>query len=222
MKILALGGCISIFAISPALAQTAPPISEKDARAYLRRLVELRDAEVARREAANKAKLEAAKPDPVKPDPGKSDPGESDPEESDPLKSDPLKSDPVLPEAIPDPVPADTLPDPPKTDPDAPLYRAEQGSELATSAKTDEEENKLPPETVSSQSPKPSQRPVRAGSPLEIKKAPGHSIHKPPPRVVVLEVPAPARVLAAGPLLTEKPASKRRVPFRRTGPRTRR
>ena len=198
MKILALGGCISIFAISPALAQTAPPISEKDARAYLRRLVELRDAEVARREAANKAKLEAAKPDPVKPDPGKSDPGESDP----------LKSDPV--------------PDPPKTDPDAPLYRAEQGSELATSAKSDEEENKLPPETVSSQSPKPSQRPVRAGSPLEIKKAPGHSIHKPPPRVIVLEVPAPARVLPAEPLLTEKPASKRRVPFRRTGPRTRR
>jgi hypothetical protein len=184
---------MSIFAISPALAQTAPPISEKDARAYLRRLVELRDAEVARREAANKAKLEAAKPDPVKPDPGKSDP-----------------------------VPADTLPDPPKTDPDAPLYRAEQGSELATSAKSDEEENKLPPETVSSQSPKPSQRPVRAGSPLEIKKAPGHSIHKPPPRVVVLEVPAPARVLPAEPLLTEKPASKRRVPFRRTGPRTRR
>jgi hypothetical protein len=198
---------MSIFAISPALAQTAPPISEKDARAYLRRLVELRDAEVARREAANKAKLEAAKPDPVKPDPG---------------ESDPLKSDPVLPEAIPDPVPADTLPDPPKTDPDAPLYRAEQRSELATSAKTDEEENKVPPETVSSQSPKPSQRPVRAGSPLEIKKAPGHSIHKPPPRVIVLEVPAPARVLPAEPLLTEKPASKRRVPFRRTGPRTRR
>jgi hypothetical protein len=193
MKILALGGCMSIFAISPALSQTAPPISEKDARAYLRRLVELRDAEVARREAANKAKLEAAKPDPVKPDPGESDP-----------------------------VPADTLPDPPKTDPDAPLYRAEQRSELTTSAKTDEEENKLPPETVSSQSPKPSQRPVRAGSPLEIKKAPGHSIHKPPPRVVVLEVPAPARVLPAEPLLTEKPASKRRVPFRRTGPRTRR
>lgn len=207
MKILALGGCISIFAISPALAQTAPPISEKDARAYLRRLVELRDAEVARREAANKAKLEAAKPDPVKPDPG---------------ESDPLKSDPVLLEAIPDPVPADTLPDPPKTDTDAPLYRAEQGSELATSAKTDEEENKLPPETVSSQSPKPSQRPVRAVSPLEIKKAPGHSIQKHPPRVVVLEVPAPARVLPAEPLLTEKPASKRRVPFRRTGPRTRR
>ena len=198
MKILALGGCISIFAISPALAQTAPPISEKDARAYLRRLVELRDAEVARREAANKAKLEAAKPDPVKPDPGKSDPGESDP---------------VL---------ADTLPDPPKTDTDAPLYRAEQGSELATSAKTDEEENKLPPETVSSQSPKPSQRPVRAVPPLEIKKAPGHSIQNYPPRVVVLEVPAPARVLPAEPLLTEKPASKRRVPFRRTGPRTRR
>lgn len=207
MKILALGGCISIFAISPALAQTAPPISEKDARAYLRRLVELRDAEVARREAANKAKLEAAKPDPVKPDPG---------------ESDPLKSAPVLLEAIPDPVPADTLPDPPKTDTDAPLYRAEQGSELATSAKTDEEENKLPPETVSSQSPKPSQRPVRAVSPLEIKKAPGHSIQKHPPRVVVLEVPAPARVLPAEPLLTEKPASKRRVPFRRTGPRTRR
>lgn len=199
---------MSIFAISPALSQTAPPISEKDARAYLRRLVELRDAEVARREAANKAKLEAAKPDPVKPDPGEPDPGESDP----------LKSDPVL----HDPVPADTLPDPVKPDPDAPLYRAEQRSELATSAKTDEEENKLPPETVSAQSPKPSQRPVRAGSPLEIKKAPGHSIHKPPPRVVVLEVPAPARVLPAGPLLTEKPASKRRVPFRRTGPRTRR
>ena len=179
MKILALGGCISIFAISPALAQTAPPISEKDARAYLRRLVELRDAEVARREAANKAKLEAAKPDPVKPDPGESDT-------------------------------------------DAPLYRAEQGSELATSAKTDEEENKLPPETVSSQSPKPSQRPVRAVPPLEIKKAPGHSIQNYPPRVVVLEVPAPARVLPAEPLLTEKPASKRRVPFRRTGPRTRR
>ncbi|MFP6877227.1 MAG: hypothetical protein VCA37_10395 [Roseibacillus sp.] len=204
---------MSIFAISPALAQTAPPISEKDARAYLRRLVELRDAEVARREAANKAKLEAAKPDPVKPDPGEPDPGESDPGESDPLKSDPV---------LHDPVPADTLPDPVKPDPDAPLYRAEQRSELATSAKTDEEENKLPPETVSAQSPKPSQRPVRAGSPLEIKKAPGHSIHKPPPRVVVLEVPAPARVLPAGPLLTEKPASKRRVPFRRTGPRTRR
>ncbi len=190
---------MSIFAISPALSQTAPPISEKDARAYLRRLVELRDAEVARREAANKAKLEAAKPDPVKPDPGEPDPGESDP-----LKSDPVLHDPV------------------KPDPDAPLYRAEQRSELTTSAKTDEEENKLPPETVSSQSPKPSQRPVRAGSPLEIKKATGHSIHKPPPRGVVLEVPAPARVLPAGPLLTEKPASKRRVPFRRTGPRTRR
>ncbi len=195
---------MSIFAISPALSQTAPPISEKDARAYLRRLVELRDAEVARREAANKAKLEAAKPDPVKPDPVKPDPGEPDPGESDPLKSDPVLHDPV------------------KPDPDAPLYRAEQRSELATSAKTDEEENKLPPETVSAQSPKPSQRPVRAGSPIEIKKAPGHSIHKPPPRVVVLEVPAPARVLPAGPLLTEKPASKRRVPFRRTGPRTRR
>ena len=219
MKILALGGCILIFAISPALSQTAPPVSEKDARAYLRRLAELRDAEAARREAANKAKLEAAKPAPGESAPEASAPGESDPVKSEPVKSEPVKPEPVKPEPVEsDPVKLD----PPKTDPDAPLYRAEQRSELATSAETDEEENKLPPETVSSQSPKPSQRPVRAVSPLEIKKAPGYSIQKAPPKVVVLEVPAPARVLPAEPLLTEKPARKRRVPFRRAGPRTRR